>query len=434
MRVVCLSALLGLTLAASPAGGANPVASNAAVTNRAAPGAAASRQSRWKEDLDYFARELPARHIQFARIQSPEKFEREVRRIERAVPELSDSEIVLRLMRHTASLNVAHTRVSWPSGPLAFRQYPVAFYWFSDGLAIAAVTPKHREAVGARVLRMGGRTPKQVQRAVAAFIPHENEAGLLGEGPRFMRVAELLRYLKIAEADGQLRLQLEQTNGQRFALQIAPAAEQAPTQWVSLWDAFATPRALPAKSAQDYYWFQFLPETRALYVQYNCCANAPGNSFAGFARNLFACADTQAVERIVVDLRGNGGGSSLVAEPLLEGLRSRPALSAMGHLYVLMGRNTCSSGMWAAVRLRQRFGARLVGEPTGGRPNAYGDFRSMHLPNSRIEVHYSTQWFQLMSPSDPASLEPDVRARPSLHDCLAGRDPALQAALSQALR
>ena len=407
---------------------------NAAETNVPSTTVGAPHERRWKEDLDYLARELPARHLDFFKLMPQKQFDREVRALGSELPRLSDVEVVFRLMRLAARVGVGHTRVSWPAGSLTFRQYPLAFYWFSEGLAIAAATPEYREAVGARVLRIGSRTPQQVQAAVAAFIPHENGAGLLGEGPLFMRAAELLQYLKIAEADGQLRLQLEQTNGHRLALQVTPAADETHTKWVPLWDAFATPRRLPAKSADDYYWFQLLPETRTLYVQYNYCANAPGNSFASFARSLFACADTQAVQRVIVDLRGNGGGDSTVAEPLLEGLKSRPSLSAMGHLYVLIGRGTCSSGMWAAVRLRQRFGARLVGEPTGGKPNHYGDFRIMFLPNSRLEVHYSTKWFPLMSPYDPASLEPDVRAPQSLKDCLARRDPALEAALRHPLK
>ena len=88
MRVVCLNVLLALALVASLAGGASPATPNTEVTNTTSAVPVASRQSRWKEDLDYFARELPARHVQFARIASREKFEREVREIERAVPEL----------------------------------------------------------------------------------------------------------------------------------------------------------------------------------------------------------------------------------------------------------------------------------------------------------------------------------------------------------
>jgi C-terminal processing protease CtpA/Prc len=218
-------------------------------------------------------------------------------------------------MRQTASLNVAHTRVSWPTGPLAFRQYPLAFYW-----------------------------------------------------------------------------------------------------------------------STAFYWYEVLPDARALYIQYNCCANTPGNSFASFARNLFASADTQALERVVVDLRGNGGGDSSVMEPLLDGFKSRPALSAKGHLYVLIGRGTCSSGMMAALSLWHEFRATLLGEPTGGKPNAYGDVRTFSLPNSRLVIRYSTKRFQRMTTGDPPSLNPDVRAPQSLSDCLAGRDPALAAALHHTLR
>lgn len=432
MRTVHLRA--SLTLLATLTLMSPAVTPNAAVPNTVDTRATASRQNRWKEDLDYFGRELPARHIQFEKIIPANKFEREVREIQRATPRLSDAEIILRLMRLTASLNVAHTRVGWPTGPLAFHHYPLGFYWFSDGLAVAAATPEHQQAVGARVLRMGRFTAREVQRAVAAFISHDNDAGLRGEGPTFMRVAELLQYLHIAQADGQLRLQLEQTNGRRFALQVAPAPEETHTNWVRLWDAWSVPRRLPAKSTDEFYWDQFLPETRTLYVQYNFCANAPGNSFADFARRLFACADTEAVQRMVVDLRGNGGGDSTVAEPLLEGLKARPALSAIGHLYVLMGRGTCSSGMWAAVRLRQRFGARLVGELTGGKPNAYGDCRIVFLPNSGIEIRYSTKWFGLMSPYNPPGLEPDLRVSQSVKDCVAGRDPVLEVALRHQIK
>ena len=64
----------------------------------------------------------------------------------------------------------------------------------------------------------------------------------------------------------------------------------------------------------------------------------------------------------------------------------------------------------------------------------YGDFRIMYLPNSGLEIHYSTKWFQLLSSNAPASLEPDLRARQSLQDCLARRDPALEAALRHALK
>jgi len=35
----------------------------------------------------------------------------------------------------------------------------------------------------------------------------------------------------------------------------------------------------------------------------------------------------------------------------------------------------------------------LVGEPTGNKPNHYGQQQNFELPNSRLMVHYSTKHF-----------------------------------------
>ena len=45
----------------------------------------------------------------------------------------------------------------------------------------------------------------------------------------------------------------------------------------------------------------------------------------------------------------------------------------------------------AALSLWHGFRATLVGEPTGGKPNAYGDVRTFSLPNSRLVIRYSTK-------------------------------------------
>jgi hypothetical protein len=415
--------LLGAFAAAKPA-----------ETNTASSAATISRERCWREDLDSFARELPARHLDFFTLISKKKFDQEIRQLESELPRLSDGEIVFRLMRLAARVGVGHTRVSWPAGALAFRNYPLGFYWFSDGLAIAAATPEYREAVGARVLRIGSQTPQQVQAAVAPFISHDNEAGLRGESPVFMRVAELLQYLRIADAKGQVRLQLAKPDGSHLLLQVAAAPAETQTNWIKIWDAWAVPRRLSGKRVDAFYWYELLPGTRTLYIQYNVCANTPGNPFESFVQGMFAFADTQAVERVVVDLRGNGGGDSRVVKPLLDGLKSRGALSARGHLYALIGRGTCSSGMMAAEDLRRELHAILVGEPTGGKPNAYGDVRTFRLPNSQMEIRYSTIRFHRMPKGDPPSLKPDFFVPQSLSDSLAGHDPVVEAALRHRLK
>lgn len=94
--------------------------------------------------------------------------------------------------------------------------------------------------------------------------------------------------------------------------------------------------------------------------------------------------------------------------PLKSGLKKR--LSKVGHVYVLIGPGTFSSGLDNAIELHASLlHATLVGQPTGGEPSS---------------------WFGSKKNSEAAALAPDVPAASKLADALAGRDPAMDAALS----
>jgi C-terminal processing protease CtpA/Prc len=125
------------------------------------------------------------------------------------------------------------------------------------------------------------------------------------------------------------------------------------------------------------------------------------------------------VERVVVDLRWNGGGDSQVFQPFIREIRKTRFKP-----HVLIGPGTFSSGVLNAWQLRKKTGATLVGEPTGGKPNCYGDVRLLKLPSSGIQVAYSTKYFRLV-PEDTPSLMPDITIEPSFEDYVRGSDPVL---------
>src|SRR5689334_22120299 len=85
----------------------------------------------------------------------------------------------------------------------------------------------------------------------------------------------------------------------------------------------------------------------------SCAASASENSaktsghvsFADFTRSVVAGLD--GVERLVIDLRLNGGGDSRVIAPLLAAIQARPAL----RVFALIGRHTFSSGLMNAIQL-----------------------------------------------------------------------------------
>jgi len=386
-----------------------------------------------------------------------EEFEQQVADIKNSVPRLTDQEILLRLSRVMAGLGVDHAWVEAPGvGPMALHRYPLEFHWFSDALVVVAAAPVYQDALGARVLKIGGMTPEQIELSVAPYVPHENGAWLRARAPHFMTIAELLQSMGIARADQRVQLTLAKSGGKPFTLWVSPAPPGS--TMVTVEQALHIPPPLYA-SRQDNYWYRYLPESKTLFIEYNSCASDPKNPFPDFAKALFAFADSHSVARIVVDLRFNAGGDSDIGDPLVAGIRSRPALNAKGRFYVLIGPMTCSSGEWMAEEFHNSFvsltsklvngfswvypekpgqpvtpfTATFLGEPTGGKPNCYGDVRKFQLPNSKIAIAYPTKHFQLTTTGDPPTREPDRVVMQSWGDYLAGRDPVLEAVLRQPL-
>ncbi len=214
-----------------------------------------------------------------------------------------------------------------------------------------------------------------------------------------------------------------------FQLKVAPAADH----WISAYEAYHVPIPLSRKHPDDWYWYEYLANDHAVYIQYNRCRDDKKEPFKDFAESLFRFVDgahgANKVERVIVDLRFNSGGNSGVIDPLIDGLKSRPWLSARGRLYVLTGSGTYSAGMMAAVEFRNSLHALLVGEPSGSPPNEYGEIKDFTLPNSKIDVQYTTRYFRLLTDSNPPTLEPDLTEHLSIADFLSGRDPALDVAL-----
>jgi hypothetical protein len=299
--------------------------------------------------------------------------------------------------------------------------------WYSDGLAVTAASDEVRSALGTLVQRIGSRTPAELESAVAPYIAHENEWWLHQQSPAAMTMMPLLERLGAVDAHGRVRLTLARPGGQPFDVTLgAGSPNQSLT---SMFEVLPIPAMLYRRNPQRLYWFEYLEDSKTLYIQYDQCRDDPALPFADFAKQVFELADSRPVERTIVDVRFNQGGNSSVIKPLIAGLAARRALIARGRLLALIGRATFSSGLMAAVELKNTLGAVLVGEPTGEKLNSYGMVDVITLPRSGLRVQYSTRFFELSPSGDPPALMPDVTVRRSLEDALAGRDPALDVAI-----
>jgi C-terminal processing protease CtpA/Prc len=139
---------------------------------------------------------------------------------------------------------------------------------------------------------------------------------------------------------------------------------------------------------------------------------------------IAAAARRPAVRRIVVDLRLNPGGDNTTFWSLVDAVR-RAGRKAV----VLTGRRTFSAAGNLAAVLDHDTRARLVGEPTGGSPNQWGDSAPVELPSIGLTVHVAVQDVQVVPDDRRLAVVPDVGVEPTAADFLAGRDPVLARAL-----
>jgi hypothetical protein len=415
-RACCLVFCLTTGIAAAP------MRSGFAVPQDAPAAAGLSREQKWREDLRFLAKELPLRHKDLFRHLDRADFERQVRELDAAIPAMTDTEVTVGMMRLAASVRDGHTGVQWQPR----RLFPLGLRWFDDELYLLAGPPSVRAYLGMRLVQIGDTDVKRALSAVRDIIPHENESWLLAQSPAYLTYPEVLHALKILPDAEKGRFVFEAKEGRRFTVELTPTARVERDDLVVAIDPEKPDAPLWMRKAEQNYWHEYLPESETLYVKYNRCAETADLPFEQFNRTVWAAADAHPVERLVVDLRTNTGGSSAIFRPFLNELRRRPRFRESGRLFAVIGRRTFSSGYLNALELRKA-GAVLVGEPTGQKPNHFGEVRTFTLPHSGLTVRYSTKYFQTIADADPPSLLPDVPVSVTAAEYLAGIDPVLRA-------
>jgi hypothetical protein len=380
-----------------------------------------SREEMWRGDLQYLFAELPKRHKNLFFKITRQQFDREIAEIIDSVPKLSDSEIKFALRRLTAMIGDPHTRISFNVD----RTYPITLYEFSDGVFVTAATPEYKSLLGAKLIRISGTDIERAKEAVRPLVTFENEWRFKQQFPDYLTDPENLYLLKILPSLNEGDFTFAGGKGNPLVVRLRSVSTQWGIRFITPFDWEPGKTPLYLRNPDRYYWHEYLPDSKTLYLNYRRCADMPMQPFNKLAAALLKFMDQNPVERTVIDLRLNGGGNSNVLDPLIEALAKRRNIQ----VFVLIGRRTFSSAVLNAMELKRETKAILVGEPVGQRPNFYGEVETMTLPYSRLRVNYSTRFFKTMG-GNPQTLAPDIQVEPSSSDYLSGRDPVLERALS----
>jgi len=391
----------------------------------------------WMEDINYLQEELPKRHANlFFRI-TEDEWNAMLEDLKKDLPDLTEDQIKIRLKQAIAAVGDDHTTMVafHLGGP--YMVYPVQLWWFSDGLRVMGTDPDHSAVLGARVQAIEGRPLGEVWEAVTTVIPHENEHWLRTH-VYVCALPEVMGSLGLVEGD-TMEMTVESLDGQELEISLTPQ-EYSEVAWVGALKEETMSEVLWLKSNEPY-WFEYIPEEKLLYFQYNRCYDAASTDQAGgetpgftkFSSQLLQALEDNEVERFVIDLRRNSGGDSRVAKTLLERIATL-SVNQRGNLFVMVGRRTYSSAVIHTVQLKSWTEALFFGEPTGGKPDSYGNVKSFELPNSKVVVRYSTDYYNLTGHfnihlEDESTFTPDFIIPFTYADYVQGIDPVLEAIL-----
>ncbi|MDB2686421.1 hypothetical protein N9Y42_04360 [Mariniblastus sp.] len=381
----------------------------------------------WKADLETLVTELKDRHPNPFSVVKEADFDRKAAELAKRIDSLDRNDATFELMELVALLGDGHTAVRPDFA--SFRIFPINVKWFEDGIYVRAIERKHKELVGAKLVAVGDVPAEKIVERFAKFMSHDNLWGVRKRIDKQFQNAEFLERAGLLDDANTVTFHFEKdskpfsvtmkavgTKDAKRVRMVNPYAAGLMKESVFLSLLIKDEQGMP-------FWNEWIKDQKLLYFKYNQCRNA--KTFGELVDGTAGFIAENDVQKFVLDLRDNAGGSSLVFKPLLDYLLSNDAINQKGKLFVIVGRDTFSSGIFAACDMRET-NAIFVGEPTSSKPNHFGEVKTFQLPSSGLTVEHSSKYFVLVD-DDPETFEPDIKIQLSAKDVFGARDQALQA-------
>ncbi len=314
------------------------------------------------------------------------------------------------------SLEDGHTHVYCTEG--SFLQ--VNWRWENGALvSFGGNLPK-----GAQAVSIGGVPVEKITAKIAALFPEENDAAVYRANGQYSTYASVLSLL-IPNLGGSVPVAVEQ-NGALSTIDVP----FGPTSLLS--DAADGGSSVASGQMENGVF---------VFTLRSCTFDST------FAQTLSALKKAVAggTDKVVVDVRGNGGGNSEVCEEILNALGmkpgtygvlvrySKPAQAQIGYLHssgvyrsapnntakpnphlqlrVLTDAGTFSSATMLAVWVQDGRLGKIVGQPSANMPSGYGDIIDFTLNNSGLQGSVShKQWLRPDSSKNAErELTPDIQ-------------------------
>jgi hypothetical protein len=365
-------------------------------------------------DIDAYRDGITKDHVDpFTKI-SKSEFNSSIDSIKDHAGKCNKDELLVAIMQLNARIEDEHTNIHFDDS----NYYPFNVYWFDEGIYVTGTDFAHSKIDLAKVISLNGVAVDALCHKLASLVPGKNNMSIKCRVPDLFNIPGVLHGLGITDSTYELSLMVLTNDGDTVTERFLPK----PLRELHV-DRPLVEKQLLRNKQKGNYWFNYDSVTKVLYFKYSRCMEEKGKPFGEFEAQLAKEVRKQKPDRIIIDLRYNGGGNSRVLTPFLAWFRGS-RYDKKGKAFVLIGRRTFSSAVLASIALSRYTHAILAGEETSGSVNHFGDINFFELPATGLKVSYSTRHIVTNEHYDGTVL-PDIRIADKFSDYVKGIDALL---------
>ncbi|WP_411895130.1 hypothetical protein [Winogradskyella sp. A2] len=398
----------------------------------------ATTTKEWQEDLRFLQNTVNKQYPFLFKKVSSETFNAEVDKFHEAIPNMAQHEILVGFERIVSLFKYGHTRVGSREGVIDYHKLPVNLYYFKDGVYIEGVHQSHETILGAKLLKIEGVPVEEALRLIKPSFPSENDQWFKTYGTGYLALPEVLHAQGVMKSLKQTITYTVEKDGKTFDYDLMSFTPESGRtnygymkqegEWLSSRNQEVTPLYL--KHLNKMYYYEYLPEEKAVYVRHSQIQDDPSEDIPTFYAKLFDFIENNDVEKLILDVRLNGGGNNYKNKPIVTGIIKSEKINKPGHLFVIIGRRTFSACQNLINELDNYTNVVFVGEPSGENINFYGDNRRVMLPKSKLPVYLSFAWWQDKPQWENADwTAPHAPVEMNFAEYSTNQDPVLQKAL-----
>jgi len=381
-----------------------------------------SKEQKWLEDINYYHDTLVEKHINLFHTLSEQTFNTDIDKLKAGISELSESQIVMELMRITRMVGDGHTGFSIMSQ--THQHFPMRFKLFDGEVRVIKSTKEHQRYLKNKLVAIDDMPIQDILTKLTSIAQNvENEHSLKESLVFTLTQDEVLHGISITRKLGNAKFSFEDEEGQVNHLLISSVDM----------GSFIANTSYGIK-AEKRFFDKSVTHSNRLFLSYDPDIETALLNFAeygsidemtDFAAEVKGFLNEHRVRNLIIDMRANSGGSFFIGLYLISELLQVESLDWERGIYTLIGNYTFSAGMSNATHFKQMMNAKLIGEPTGANPNGYQEIGRFQLPNSQYSISYSKRYYRFQDINTQGVL-PDVTINTSWQDFKDGHDMPLE--------